>query len=236
MGAIYFSINKTLADVIARELSIKHFVETGTYNGDTIESVKDIFDTIDSVELSEELFKKASSRFEACAHIHCHFGDSAQLLTKITNKYNQDPILYWLDAHWCAGENTAGEESQCPLLNEIQSLSMIHDDSVIWIDDARYFIAPPPAPLVTKGWPSFQNVLDVLNATHCGSHELFVADDTLLLVPKRAGDMIREYLHEYGHDLLKIAYDHRAFKAMQTLHSERRVSLLSRVNQFIKKF
>jgi len=211
MGAIYFSINTKLAGIIAEELSIKHFVETGTYTGDTCDSVKDLFQTIDSIELSDELYDNVSKRFERISHIQCHLGDSAKLVAEITKKYSREPILYWLDAHWCAGSNTAGEESQCPLIEEIKAIGSINHNSVIWIDDARYFMAPPPAPLEVKGWPTFQEVLDVLSASHTGSHEIIIADDTILLIPRIAAESVRDYLHHYGADLLMITHKGKWF-------------------------
>lgn len=119
--------------------------------------------------------------------------------------------MAWLDAHWCAGENTAGEDSQCPLLKEIKALSLLHERSICWIDDARYFMAPPTAPLAKKGWPCFQEVLDVLSLAHGGTHELIIADDTILLLPRIAAQSVRDYLHHNGADWLKIAHNSKWF-------------------------
>jgi len=211
MGAIYFSINVELAKLLSQNLGISHFIETGTFNGDTIESLKNDFKTLDTVELSPKLHAAASERFSNNPSISCHLGNSPLLLQEILNKYPDEPVMAWLDAHWCAGANTAGEESQCPLLDEIKALTPLHDKSIIWIDDARYFMAPPPAPLVKKGWPTFQQVLDALSLSHYGTHELIIADDTILLVPRIAAEKTRDYLHHHGADWLIIAHNSKWF-------------------------
>lgn len=211
MGAIYFSINVELAKILSKQLEIVHFIETGTFNGDTIESLKSEFKTLDTAELSPQLYAAASQRFANDPSICCHLGNSPEIIIGILEKYPSEPVMAWLDAHWCAGDNTAGEESQCPLLEEIKALTPLHEKSIIWIDDARYFMAPPPAPLVKEGWPTFQQVLDALSQAHYGSHELIIADDTILLVPSTAAENTREYLHHHGADWLMIAHNSKWF-------------------------
>lgn len=211
MGAIYFSINVDLAKILSQQLGIEHFIETGTFNGDTIDSLRLDFKTLDTVELSTELHAAALKRFSNDPSISCHLGDSPLLVKGILNKYPSEPVLVWLDAHWCAGDNTAGEDSQCPLLDEIKAVGLLHEQSILWIDDARYFTAPPPAPLIQKGWPTFQEVLDVLSLAHGGTHELIIADDTILLLPRIAAESVRDYLHHHGADWLKIAHNGKWF-------------------------
>lgn len=211
MGAIYFSINVDLAKILSKRLEISHFIETGTFNGDTIDSLKSEFKTLDTAELSPQLHAAASLRFAQDPSICCHLGNSPEIIKDILKKYEGEPVMAWLDAHWCAGDDTAGEDSQCPLLEEIKALSPLHEKSILWIDDARYFMAPPPAPLVQKGWPTFQEVLDTLMLAHCGSHEIIIADDTILLMPKTVAETVRDYLHYQGADWLKIAHNSKWF-------------------------
>lgn len=209
MGAIHFSIDVKLAELLVRELGLSIFVETGTFQGDSVELVKPLFQEIHTCELSPELHQKACSRFEGIKGIHCHLGPSEQSLQKISRELQGSPVLYWLDAHWCAAENTAGEESQCPLLEELDAITPLHADSVVWIDDARYLMSPPPKPHVCKGWPKWHEVHTKFNSIGGNTHQYVFANDTILLYPKRLEDIIWGYLWENGVDLVKIAY---AFK------------------------
>lgn len=209
MGAVNFSIDVTLAGILARELSIKTFVETGTFNGDSIASISDLFKEIHTCELSTELHKAATSRFENYKYIHCHQGSSSELLAKLSNELKDKPILYWLDAHWCSADHTAGEESQCPLLEELDAIFPLHENSVVWIDDARYFMSPPTKPLVMEGWPMFHEVQKKLFNLGGNSHRVTFANDTILLYPNKIGKIICSYLYENGVDWLQIAHEAR---------------------------
>jgi len=208
MGAIHFSIDPDLAALLVRGLGLLVFVETGTFKGDSLALMRPLFKELHSCELSPELHAAAVKRFTHDPAIRCHFGSSAERLRNVAAAYDGRPVLYWLDAHWCSADHTAGEESQCPLLEELEAIALLHPDSVVWIDDARYFMAPPPAPLVSLGWPSFQQVLDRLQALSNG-HQLVFANDTILFHPRRIGPEIEDYLRHHGADWLAIAHSAR---------------------------
>jgi hypothetical protein len=209
MGAIHFSIDVSLAGLLARELGISTFVETGTFKGDSVALVRSIFSEIHTCELSSELHQAALHRFEADKAVTCHLGSAGGLLKHISQQLVDKPVLYWLDAHWCAGENTAGEESQCPLLEEFEAIYPLHPNSVVWIDDARYFMSPPPKPHVSKGWPRWHEVQKKLMWLAGDTHKFVFANDTILLYPNKIDELIYDYLWKNGVDLVKIAY---AFK------------------------
>lgn len=53
----------------AKKFSVKTLIETGTFRGDMVNAQKNIFDNIFSIELDENLAKKAQKRFaglESC--------------------------------------------------------------------------------------------------------------------------------------------------------------------------
>ena len=209
MGAIHFSIDIKLAELLANKLNTSTFVETGTFHGDSVELVRPYFREIHTCELSPELHQAACRRFQGISGIHCHLGPSEQSLQKISEQLKGNPVLYWLDAHWCAAENTAGEESQCPLLEELDAIAPLHADSVVWIDDARYLMSPPPKPHVCKGWPKWHEVNAKLSSIGGNSHQYVFANDTILLYPKRLEEIIYDYLWDNGVDLVKIALAHK---------------------------
>lgn len=74
----------------ARKYKCDTLIETGTYLGDMISGVYDKFNYIASVELGEELYKRAVEKFSAekvgdsiSRKIHLYNGDSGKMLPKM---------------------------------------------------------------------------------------------------------------------------------------------------------
>lgn len=201
MGAVSFSLDKGLVIALKEVLPLDVFVETGTFNGDTVESVKKLFDEIYSIELSQVLWAKAARRFEDCRHVRVLHGNSPEKLREVHSELRDSGVLYWLDAHWCIATNTAGELSQCPLLEELQTIGKLNDKSAVLIDDARLFLAPPLAPHDTTHWPSFNQVLTYLLAMSV-DHELIVINDVIAFFPKQARSAMQAYAQSCGTDWL----------------------------------
>lgn len=206
MGAVHFSIDVDLTALLARELGIKVFVETGTLRGDTVSAVKDLFDEIHTCELSSQLHAAAAQKFAGYRHIECHLGSSPNVLKEIVPVVGDRPAVFWLDAHWCAAEHVAEAPVQCPLTQELDALGPLHKRSVVWIDDARFFQSPPPYPLVSEGWPIFHEVLAKLLALGGQSHRIIFANDTILLYPVSCEQRLLEYVRTHGVDWLEIAH------------------------------
>ncbi len=113
------------------------FVETGTFFGDMIFAVRDLFGTLYSIELDHWLFQRATARFEKDAHVHILPGDSYEMLSMILSKIEQ-PALFWLDAHQMVG-GVRGVRLT-PIAKELEDiLASAVDDYVLLIDDARLF-------------------------------------------------------------------------------------------------
>lgn len=205
MGAIHFSIDPLLTALLATRLELAVFIETGTFEGDSIAAVRPFFRELHTCELSPELHGAATRRFAGDPAVHCHLGPSPDRLRTLSAAHAGHPVMYWLDAHWCAAAHTAGHESQCPLLEELEAIAPLHPESIVWIDDARYFMAPPPAPLEAGGWPTFQQVLDRLRSLSTDHHLVF-ANDTILFHPARIAAEVAAHLHVHGADWLAIAH------------------------------
>src|SRR5882757_7377058 len=129
MGDINFSIDTGLVEALQRVLRLRVFVETGTFEGDAIAIGRPFFDEIHSIELSPEYFAHCQKRFKGVPGVHLYLGDSAKLLTTLRPKFTGKPTLFWLDAHWCVAQDTGGEKSQCPLLEEIRGIGPLNDQS-----------------------------------------------------------------------------------------------------------
>src|SRR2546425_12807921 len=155
MGAVSFSIDDSLLSMLQEVLHLRAFVETGTFEGESVQKALPFFEEIHSVDLSEIYFEKAVQRFEKEKNVHLYHDDSARFLKRIQHALKDKAVLYWLDAHWCYADETAGVTSQCPLLGELDAISTLGTESVLLIDDARLFLCPPPHPHEVKDWPSF---------------------------------------------------------------------------------
>lgn len=219
MGAIHFSLDPALAKLFREDPGVEVFVETGTFQGDTIAAMREVFPEIHSVELSEELHKKARQRFEGVEGVHLSLGDSAECLRKIREQVAGRPTLFWLDAHWCVSEGTAGEKSQCPLLAELAALRPLGERDVVLIDDARLFLAPPGAPHETSDWPSFFQILEQVRALS-GAHELMVLNDTILVYPATSSAKIADFAKQHGVDLLEALHKAKICEEWEGKHRD----------------
>ena len=114
------------------------FVETGTYMGDTLDSLRNSFKKLYSIELDDRLFRRARDYFKNAENIKIIHGDSAKVLPVLLKKLDK-PALFWLDAHY-SGEGTARGEIDTPIMRELAGvLKYIKMKPVILIDDARLF-------------------------------------------------------------------------------------------------
>lgn len=201
MGAVNFSIDKALVKILVKKLELTAFIETGAYEGDAIENVSDMFDEIRSVEYSEDHAKRCQNRFRDHSHITVSRGNSPDFLQGLKTWSQQRSVLYWLDAHWCVGAVTDGDKSHCPLLEELDAIGDLPNDSIIMIDDARLFLCPPNKPHKVDQWPGFNAVLRKL-LTLSESHRIMVLNDVILFYPPKAEGTLNRYARDHGIDWL----------------------------------
>jgi hypothetical protein len=133
----------------AKKNNLKSMVETGTYKGEAIKAVRDIFDRVFSIELDPELFAAAEARFSKDPQVTILQGDSAELLPQVLKQLT-GPTLFWLDGHWSGGPTAKGAKDT-PIMEELEHiLSVYRHPSVILIDDARCFLGRHDYPTVSK--------------------------------------------------------------------------------------
>ncbi len=130
---------------VAQEHGLRVLVETGTYRGDTVAALLDRFDQIISVELSEELARKAQQRFEREGKVTILQGNSPDVLRPLL--HDLGPTLFWLDAHYSSG-TTARGVTDTPVVAELD-LVLPHA-GVVLIDDARLFGSDPSYPTLDR--------------------------------------------------------------------------------------
>jgi hypothetical protein len=246
MGAISFSIDRSAVELLAVSLGLTTFVETGTFHGDSLANVRDLFASLHSVEVDPDLATAAKDRFRGDFGVTIHQGSSPDVLRAL-HATPLNRVLYWLDAHWCesAGSDPAG---QCPLLAEINAIGVVGPNSVIAIDDARLFLAPPTAAHKIADWPHFDEVLTRLR-TAARDHRIIVLNDVIWAVPAAAFDVLLDYAARRGADWLAIAEKARTYDAViaqlaekdneivaLTAENQSRLDLISRLNATLAQF
>lgn len=113
-------------------------IETGTYLGMMVKAVKKNFSKIYTIELDKHLYKNAKQKFAGSGHIKVISGDSMEVLPKLLKKINQ-PVLFWLDAHYSKGITTKGSKNT-PIMEELTAiLNHKIKNHVILVDDAEVF-------------------------------------------------------------------------------------------------
>lgn len=211
MGAIHFSIDPKLVRAIQTGSGREVFVETGTFEGDAVAAVVDAFPTIHTIELSDAYVRRAGERFAGVSHVHVHHGDSPNVLTALRAELVDTSALYWLDAHWCERQSTAGAAAQCPLLRELEAIGELNDESAILIDDARLFLAPPPEPHDVSAWPTYDELRHALDAV-APRHQRMIVDDVVAVYPAASAAAIHDHARRKGFDLLALANRERALE------------------------
>ncbi|TKX69195.1 hypothetical protein [Halorubrum sp. GN11GM_10-3_MGM] len=193
MGVIRQGPPKDLMKRLANEYTIRNFVETGTYKGSTTEWASQIFDDVQTIELSDQLYSQVTDEFGHKENINFVKGKSQNELTKITPNIDQSTV-FWLDAHY-SGEGTAGETYECPLLEEIEAVGSSEQEKYIFIDDARLFCSPPPRPHDPEDWPTISEIVNKINTIE-KSYYIIIVEDVIIAVPQHAKKTVQNYAQD----------------------------------------
>jgi hypothetical protein len=142
----------TLPKAVMMKYYQKTFVETGTFDGRTVQMALDCgFDDIFSVETDLNLYMFSSGRFSDFDSVEIIHGNSEWVLPQILAKI-QSPCLFWLDAH--VQENYQHGEHWVPLLHELEiiskDVSKFYGKHTIMIDDMRCIGKCPGWENITK--------------------------------------------------------------------------------------
>jgi hypothetical protein len=169
----------------------KVFVETGTNQAETAVWASANFERVFTIEADGPLHQKAVETFGNRKNIQFLRGDSRTHIKSLTNPLTE-PAIFWLDAHWC-GENTFGKSDECPVLGELELLNASKVSHIVLIDDARFFLAPPPAPHEATCWPDISAICRLM-AAHDSDRYVAVHDDVIIGVPGVARPQLVEFL------------------------------------------
>lgn len=169
------------------------FVETGTHRANTAIWASDYFRCVHTIEASESLYREAVRRCSSRANVTVHFGDSRGVLRQVVGTLDS-PAVFWLDAHWSGG-TTHGANDECPLIDELGVLRDREGESLILIDDARLFAAPPPRPHRLEQWPMLSDVFSVLGAGEQRRY-VIVLDDVIIASTWRAKELVSHWAQD----------------------------------------
>jgi hypothetical protein len=157
------------------EYELRVLVETGTYYGDMVWAMRDHFDRVYSIELSEELHRKAQDRFKDAPNVELICGDSAVELGKLMTRLDR-PTLFWLDGHYSAGVTARGAKDT-PIYEELAHILSAPDiGHVIIIDDARCFGTD-------QDYPSLAQLSDFVRSAR-PNVDIVVQDDSIRITPR----------------------------------------------------
>lgn len=152
-------------------------IESGTCVGDMVYAMRDRFQRILSVELNEDLYKRARCRFRSYPHIEILQGDSGEVIPRILSTVSE-PCLFWLDGHYSGGGVTPKGDTETPVMKEMKAiLDHAVKEHLILIDDARNFDG-------THDYPTLQELRSLVSANGT-DYEFSVLHDLIRIHPKR---------------------------------------------------
>jgi hypothetical protein len=141
-----------------------------------------------TIEFSPELAAAAEQRFAGNPRVRVVYGESGtELVHHVDSRL---PTLYFLDAHWSGGD-TAGEEIDCPIRDELQALAHGNEEDCLLIDDARLFQEPPVWRKAAK-WPPLPELLELVAGIH-PRHYVSVVGDQIVAVPPRGRRIVEAW-------------------------------------------
>lgn len=125
-------------EYIKNVFNINTFIETGTYMGFSAANAAQVFDQVETVELSEEFYQAAKAYLSSYKNLTVYHGDSALMLSAMI-KASKGNILFWLDGHYSANGTALGDINT-PIVQELKRIKESGlKNAVIMIDDIRLF-------------------------------------------------------------------------------------------------
>lgn len=164
---------KTVSEY-GKKFQINRLYESGTFKGDMVYGMRNKFQKIVSIELSDLYFKFSSKRFKKNKHIKIIKGDSEKEIKKYLKALNE-PSVFWLDGHNSFG-NTAKGKLNTPIVNELQSILHHKNKShVVLIDDAREFRGE-------NDYPTINDLRKILKKSNYSMHTEY---DIIRITPQK---------------------------------------------------
>jgi hypothetical protein len=140
------------------------FIETGTYNGDTIFELEPVFNKLYTIEFSEKYYNNTKNKYNG-DKIQFILGDSSIVFESLLPTIN-DKCIFFLDGHWSGGD-TGHSSKDCPLDEEITHINnLFKNEAIIIIDDYRLFGLDQSSGVLGEDWSKInkENILNILKS------------------------------------------------------------------------
>ena len=186
MGLVHGGIPRNLALRIREACGAMTLIETGTYQGDTAAWAAGHFEQVFTMEIDPALHAAAERRLARLGNVHCRQGDSRAILAEILPTLGGKPVMVWLDAHNCGGE-----DRDSPLLEEIGLVNRWAPDAALLIDDARFILSAQDGRRLCL----LEGLIHALENSG-GTRYLAVFEDVAMAVPNRARDAVDGYCRD----------------------------------------
>jgi hypothetical protein len=161
MPSIDFSfLNKLLDDYT----NYPCFIETGTYEGETIFSLEPFFDRLFTIEYSAKYYNNTKNKYIG-NKINFILNDSSIEFETLLPTIN-DKCIFFLDGHWSGGD-TGQSNKDCPLNEEITHINnLFKQDAIIIIDDFRLFGLDKSSGKLGEDWSDInkEHLLNILKS------------------------------------------------------------------------
>lgn len=129
---VYLELIRTYPQMKA----LKTFVETGTFQAETVRKMERFFEHLITIEIDPKLNAAARAKHPS-PKIRYILGDSVEELRKISRELQQ-PALFYLDAHF-SGAGTGKGSKDVPLIEELEILGKRTQPDCVIVDDLRLF-------------------------------------------------------------------------------------------------
>ena len=211
MGCVNFGAPQALIRWIQTTFEVKTFIETGTHYGTTSAWASGLFEQVITIEGSAHFHAEASRTHADKKNIEFLLGDSPALLPGVLAGC-QSPAVLWLDAHWMGVANVFGDTAECPVMQEIAAALKSNPEHFLLIDDARFFVAPPPRPHRAADWPTISELLLKLDSDGAMPRYTVIHEDVIVSFPASARQAAQDHYQDIATDELQRATQAEARK------------------------
>ena len=190
------SLTAAYLKMVADASAATTLIETGTFEGATVQKALPHFVYIHSIELDHALHKKATTKFANNKHVHLYQGDSAQMLPQILRSLKKEKAVIFLDAHYSMG-NTAKGSCNTPIMTELGHIKKSSiTNAILIIDDIRMFYEPLGNTKNTfiEGYPTLTMIVDSILEIN-PDYQCAIVYDTLIAFPAQEKITVSPVVH-----------------------------------------
>lgn len=172
-----WSLSERFIELLSKTFDVDIFIETGTGFGGTTSLVARYFGQVYTIELEEQKYASACTRFKNVPTVHTLHGDSGKVFATLLPKLAHKKIMFWLDGHY-SGPGAGKETNTTPIVQELEAIRQSGiTDAIILVDDMCCF-APPVnnPPTVAQGYPTVKQLRDAIMKINA-AYEFYIYGD-----------------------------------------------------------